>query len=205
MQVRRETPTRSDVVLLLIVLALASVGCGSQETPTLGRPTAIAPMIAEVHPTVTATPQSVRVLRVMAVSQVVRNDEYYFDNCSAGAPATRPFSDAAQVQMAVTIADQATQLTGSATASIPADLKAKLATEVTATYQDVLDAARAEVSETTLYIGAHDRYNIVIVWEGRVYSGTMSFPMDGVAYTAGYTYRLEVPRPGTIKPGICTP
>ena len=48
------------------------------------------------------------------------------------------------------------------------------------------------------------RSYIVIVWEERVYSGTVSFPTDGVAYITGYTYTLEVPRAGGVKPGICT-
>ena len=68
-----------------------------------------------------------------------------------------------------------------------------------------LDAAVSKVSETTLYINAHDRYNLVIIWEERVYASTVTFSMDGTAYTAEYKYLLEVPRPGSIKPGICTP
>jgi hypothetical protein len=204
--VRRETHTWSNALLLLATLALVSVGCGDQPTQTPNLPTATAPpIIAEVKPTGTATPPAIRVLQVMPVSQVTRNDEYYFDNCSPDIPATRPLSEAAQVQMSVTIADQATQLAGSATAPIPADVKDRLAAEVKVAYQQALDAARAKVSQTTLFINAHDRYNIVIVWEERVYSGTVSFPMDGVAYTTEYTYTLEVPRAGSIKPGICTP
>ena len=203
---RRQTPKWSNVLLLLAILPLASVGCAGQATPTVGAPTATAaPIIAEVKPTVTPTPQTIRVLRVMPVSQVTRNDEYYFDNCSPSTPATRPLSEAAQVQVAVTITNQATPLTSSATVSLPAEMKEELAAAVCAAYQDALDTALAKMSQTTLYIGAHERYNVVIVWEAQVYSGTVSFPMDGVAYTAEYTYTLEVPRPGTIKPGICTP
>jgi hypothetical protein len=204
--VSRETQTWSSTLLLLAILALVSAGCGGQATQMPNPPTATAPpLVAEAKPTLTATPQTIRVLQVMPVSQVTRNDEYYFDNCSPDIPATRPLSEAAQVQMSVTIADQATQLAGSATAPIPADVKDRLAAEVKVAYQQALDAARAKVSQTTLFINAHDRYNIVIVWEERVYSGTVSFPMDGVAYTTEYTYTLEVPRAGSIKPGICTP
>ena len=203
---RRETQTWSNALLLLVILALVSTSCAGQATPTLNQPTETEPpLIAEAQPTVTATPPAIRVLKVMPVSQVTRNEEYYFDNCSPDTPATRPFSEAAQVQMAATIADQATQLTGSATVSLSAEVKEKLAREVRAAYQEVLDTARTTVSQTTLFCNAHERYNIVIVWEEHVYSGTVSFPMDSVAYTTEYTYTLEVPRPGTIKPGICTP
>jgi len=204
--VRRQTQTWSNALLLLAILTLVTTGCASPATATPTRPAATAtPLIAQAKPTVTATPQVIRVLKVMPVAQVTRNDEYYFDNCSPSMPATRPFSEAAQVQMAVTIAEQASQLSGSATTSLPADVKETLAIEVKAAYQETLDAARAKVSQTTLFIDAHDRYNIVIVWEEQVYTGTVTFPMDGVAYTTEYTYILEVPRPGTIKPGICTP
>jgi hypothetical protein len=140
----------------------------------------------------------------MPVAQVTRNDDYEFNNCGGQYPATRSLSEAAQVQAAVTIADQATQLTSSATASIPADVKDQLAAEVQAAYQEALDTARMTVSQTTLFTNAQERNYIVIVWEERIYSGTVSFPMDGVAYTTEYTYTLEVPRAGSVKPGICT-
>ena len=205
MRVRRETPAWRDALLLLAVLALACTACGSQATPASSPPTATAPpLIAEVKPTVTATPQAVRVLQVMPVAQVTRNDDYEFNNCGGQYPATRSLSEAAQVQMAVAIADGATQLTTSATAPIPADVKLKLAAEVEAAYQEALAAARATVSQTTLFSDAQERNYIVIVWEERLYLGTVSFPMDGVAYTTEYTYTLEVPRAGSVKPGICT-
>jgi hypothetical protein len=132
----------------------------------------------------------------MPVAHVTRNDEYYFDNCSGDYPVTRSLSEAAQVQKALTVTDQAVQLSSSATAPIPADVENKLGAEIEAAYQEELEAARATVIQTTLFANAHDRYNIVIVWEERVYSGTISFAMDGVAYSAGYTYTLEVPRGG---------
>jgi len=191
---------------MLAALTLVSASCSSQPTPVASPPAATAPpIIAEIQPTATATPPAIRVLRVMPVSQDTHNDEYYFDNCSPDIPATRPFSEAAQVQMSVTIAEQATQLTGSATASIRAELKERLAAEVQAAYRETFAAASEKVSQTTLYVDAHDRYHVVVVWEAQVYSGTISFPMDGVAYTTEYTYTLEVPRAGSIKPGICTP
>ncbi len=203
---RRPTKSRSNTLLLLAILALASASCGSQAGQVPSMPTAAAPpAIAEVKPTATATPPAIRVLRVMPVSQVTRNDEYYFDNCSPDIPATRPFSEVAQVQMAVAVAGQATQLTGAATAPIPEAVKGQLVAEVAKTYQDTFAAAKAEVAGVTLFANAHDRYTVVIVWDARLYSGSVSFPMDGVTYTAEYTYTLEVPRTGTIKPGICTP
>ena len=203
-------------MLLLAILALLSTSCGSPATPT-NQPAATAPPpTAQAEPTViatasrlpsgeAATPKTIRVLQVMPVAQVTRNEEYYFDNCSASTPATRPLSEAAQVQMAVVVVDQATQLTGSAKVSLPTEVKEKLATEVKAAYQEALNTARSTVSQTTLFCNAHDRYNVVILWEQRVYAGTVSFPMDGITYSAEYTYTLEVPKPGTIKPGICTP
>lgn len=188
-------------LLLLAALAWIGAGCGVPGTPTR-QPTAT---VVEVPPAPSPTPKAVRVLLVEPVSQVTRNDEYYFDNCSPSAPATRSFSVAAQVTETVTIADQATQLTGSATAPISAAKKDELAEAVREAYKATLEAAVSKVSQTSLYIGAHDRYNVVIVWEERTYSSTVTFPMDGVSYSADYTYLLEVPRPGTIKPGICTP
>lgn len=202
---RRETQTWSNALLLLVILALVSSACAGQATPTPNPPTATAPpLIAEAQPTVTATPAAIRVLQVMPVAQVTRNDDYEFNNCGGQYPATRSLSEAAQVQAAVTIADQATQLTSSATASIPSDVKDQLAAEVQAAYQEALDTARMTVSQTTLFTNAQERNYIVIVWEERIYSGTASFPMDGVAYTTEYTYTLEVPRAGSVKPGICT-
>jgi len=144
------------------------------------------------------------VIRVAPVAQVTRNDEYYFDNCSGQHPVTRSLAEAAHVQKTLTVADQAVLLSSSATAPIPADVKDKLSAEIEAAYQEALEAAGTIVSQTTLFANAHERNTVVIVWEQRVYSGTVSFPMDGVAYSAEYSYTLEVPRPGTVKPGICT-
>ena len=202
---RPETQVWSNALLLLAILALTCTACATQATPTPSQPTATAPsVVAEAKPTVTAAPATIRVLQVMPVAQVTRNDDYEFNNCGGQYPATRSLSEAAQVQMAVTIPDQATQLTSSATASIPADVKDQLATAVEAAYQEALAAARATVSQATLFSDAQERNYIVIVWEERIYSGTVSFPMDGVAYTTEYTYTLEVPRAGSVKPGICT-
>jgi len=161
--------------------------------------------MAEPIPTPTTAAPAYRVLRVLPVARVTRNDEYYFDNCSPSAPATRSFSVAARVSETVTIADQATQLTGSTTAPIPAAKKDELAEAVRQAYKSDLDEAVSKVSQTTLYCGAHDRYNVVIVWEERLYASTVTFTMDGTSYSAEYKYLLEVPRPGSIKPGICTP
>lgn len=194
-----------SAVLLLAALAWFGAGCGNRATPSAPPTPTPVTQATEVPPAPSPTPKAVRVLLVEPVSQVTRNDEYYFDNCSPSAPATRSFSVAARVSETVTIADQATLLTGSATAPIPPALKEELAAEVKAAYKATLDEAISKVSQTTLYINAHDRYNVVIIWEERLYASTVTFPMDGKTYTAEYKYLLEVPRPGTIKPGICTP
>ncbi|HNR96923.1 MAG TPA: hypothetical protein PKH89_08135 [Anaerolineae bacterium] len=194
------------VLLLFAALLWISVGCTGQPTPARNQPPTVeAPPVAEGKPTAAIAAPAYRVLRVLPVSQVTRNDEYYFDNCSPSSPAARSFSVAARVAETVTIADQATELTGSATVPIPAAIKDELAEAVRQAYSSELDAAVSKVSETTLYINAHDRYNLVIIWEERVYASTVTFSMDGIAYTAEYKYLLEVPRPGSIKPGICTP
>ena len=186
---------------MLAILGFACTGCASRGTSTTNQPTAF---VAEVQPTVTATPETIRVLPVMPVTQATRNDEYYLDNCSSSTPVTRSLAEGAAVQMSVTISDQATQVGGSLTAPISAEMKDRLATEVEAAYQEALDAARAAVSETILFTDAHARNYITIVWEERVYAATVCFSINGVAYVAEYTYTLEVPRAGSVKPGICT-
>lgn len=194
------------MALLFAALLWISVGCTGQTTsPGNQPPTVEATPVAVSKPTETTAAPAYRVLRVLPVSQVTRNDEYYLDNCSPSRPETRPFSAVAQVQESITIAAQASALSGSGSVVLPAELAKELAAAVKSTYQADLDQAVGKVSETNLYIGAHDRYNVVIVWEERVYAATVSFSMDGQAYTAEYRYVLQVPRPGSIKPGICTP
>ena len=197
---KKSVITRSSI-LLLAALAWLSAGCVNPATPT-AQPTST---VSEVPPEPSPTPKSVRVLLAEPVSQVTHNDDYYFDNCSPETPATRSLSEAAKVVETVTIADQATELTGSASVPIPAAVKDQLAAEVRAAYKAVFEEVISKVSQTTLYINAHERYNVLIIWEERLYTSTVTFPMDGKAYTAEYKYLLEVPQPGTKKSGVCTP
>jgi hypothetical protein len=202
---QRCTAVWPSVVGLLAVVVLCGA-CNGQPTPvasvTASPPTVAAPAST---PAPTSTPSLVRVLMVAPVSRVTRNDEYYFDNCSGGYPVTRPFSEAARVTETLTLAEQASAISTNATVPIPAEMRAKLEAEIKLAYQETAQSARSLVSQTTLFCNAHDRNNTVIVWEERTCASVVSFPLDGVAYSAEYTYLLEVPRPGTVKPGICTP
>lgn len=197
--------------LVLMSLLAGSTCCGQSPTatPSTTRPaTPVAAVAATPTSTTllpTPTPSAIRVLVVAPVSRVTRNDEYYFDNCSGDYPVTRPFSEAAQVTETLTLAEQASAISTSATVPIPAEMRAKLEEAIKLAYQETAQSARSLVSQTTLFCNAHDRNNTVIVWEERTCASVVSFPLDGAAYSAEYTYLLEVPRPGTVKPGICTP
>lgn len=200
-------------MLLLSVLALACTACTTQGMPTPSQSAVAAPTrVAEVKPTATvraeptaaAKPQTIRVLRVMPVTRVTHNEEYEFNNCGGETPVTRSLSEVAQVHVSVTIAEQATELTGTTAKTIPPEVRDQLCLEIRTAYRAELDTASATVAETVLAAGAQERNFVTIVWEEHVYSGAVSFPLDGVAYTAEYTYTLEVPRAGSIRPGICT-
>lgn len=195
--------------LWLIALALTCASCASPARPSPAQATTTkVPAVAEggrLTPTTAPQQETIRVLKTTPVVRVTRNDDYYFDNCSGTYTTTRSLSEAAQVRRSVRVAEQATTIGGSAAVVIPTDLREQIIRAVEVAYKPVCEAALSEVAQTTLLAEAHARYNIVIVWEERVYSGSVSFSLDGVAYTAEYTYTLEVPRAGTVKPGICTP
>jgi hypothetical protein len=198
--------------LVLAACLLALTGCSQSPTAEPAPPTTkpvvagqTQPPPAVLSPTQTTSASPYRVLVVPPVLQITRNDEYYFDNCSGDYPVTRSFAEAAQVTTALTLAEQASALSGETKLTIPAGLRAELEAEIAAAYGEAARSARALVAQTTLFCDAHNRNYTVVIWEERVYASVVSFSLDGVAYSAEYSFVLEVPRPGTVKPGICTP
>jgi hypothetical protein len=176
------------VHIFVLLIALSGSACGGQPKP-----------VAK-----TTDIESIRVAVVAPISRVLYNDEFYLDNCSGDSEVRRPLASIAQVEKSVALAAEATATTTGTTAAIPEELKAKLLTQIELVYQETLDTARSNLEQTEMVAGAHTRFTFTIIWEEQEFASTVSFAMNGITYTAPYTYTLHIPRLGSAKPGICS-
>lgn len=214
-------------MLVLSMLALyLCAACGGKPAATRTLPTALPEAIVEVSPaaavptgtaaatavppTPTAAPRPIRVIKTAPVANVVSNEEYPFSNCGGTVPLQQPFSAAAQVSAEVVIADVATRSDGT-TIAVDDARRAELAQEVELAYAPELAAARAAVDEARLVAAPFTRWNVLIIWEDRVFAAAVSFPSDGptagaapLTATTAYTYTQHVPSIGYYMTMPCT-
>lgn len=174
--------------ILLLLIALSCSACRGQLKPSAK----------------SAEMESIRVAVVAPTSRILRSEEFYLDNCSGLKEARQPLASIAQVEKSVSLAAAATAAKTGTTAAIPEELKAKLVTQIELAYQEAFDTATSNVEQTEMVAGAHTRFTFVIIWEEQVFASTASFVMNGITYTAPYTYTLHIPRLGSAKQGICS-
>lgn len=176
------------VRILTLLIALSCSACNSQSKP-----------VAK-----SADTESIRVAVVAPASRILRNDDFYLDNCSGLSEVRQPLASTAQVEKTVSIAAEATAVKTGAAAAIPEELKAELVTQVELTYQEVFETTSSNVDQTEMVAGAHTRFTFTIIWEEQEFASTVSFAMNGITYIAPYTYTLHIPRLGSARPGICS-
>ena len=83
-------------------------------------------------------------------------------------------------------------------------MRAKLEAEVERAYREAYERAKASVEQTELTVPAWRIRTYKIDWEEQEFSLTVSFLMNGKAYTASYTYKLCVPREAGFRETSCT-
>jgi len=176
------------VRILTLLIALSCSACNSQSKP-----------VAKLVDT-----ESIHVAVVAPASRILRNDDFYLDNCSGRSEVRQPLASAAQVEKSVSIAAEATAVKTGAAAAIPEELKTELVAQVERAYQGVFETAKSNLDQTEMVAGAHTRFTFTIIWEEQEFASTVSFAMNGITYTAPYTYTLHIPRLGSAKPVICS-
>jgi len=119
--------------------------------------------------------------------------EIHMKNCGVWTEWRQSLGPEFEVQQSVSIEAQATATESGAVAEIPEELRAKLAMEVELAYQQTFEAARSEQNQIELVAGPNTDYVYVILWVEKKFASTVSFSMNGIAYTAPYTYTLCVP------------
>ncbi|MGQ9494299.1 MAG: hypothetical protein ACUVR2_11165 [Anaerolineae bacterium] len=189
------------IVLLAVMLLLACGACSSQATPAaLSKPTESVAM-ASASP----TPEEVILVAVVEpASQVIRNDTYYFDNCSGTTERRQALSTVAQVQKSLTLGSEATATDSGQKTTLSEECRAKLMLEIEKAYQQRLAAIQAKIEQEEMVAGAYLRFNYTIIWEEQQFASTVSFAMNGQTYTVPYTYTLLVPSLGSAKSVPCS-
>lgn len=194
---------KSHVLTLLLLAGMLMLGCGAcsnQATPaTVSKPTESVAMAS-------ASPTPEKIIQVTIVepaSHVIRNDTYYFDNCSGTKERRQSLGTVAQVQKSLALDSEATATNGQKT-QISEECHAKLMIEIEKAYQDKLAALQAEVEQQEMIAGAYSRFNYTIIWEEWQFASTASFTLNGQSYTIPYTYTLLVPRLGSAKSVPCS-
>lgn len=175
--------------------------CSSQATPAaVSKPTEGVAM-ASASPT---PEEIIQVTVVEPVSQVIRNDTYYFDNCSGTEERRQALSTVAQVQKSLTLGAEAKAMESGQGTAISEECRAKLTLEIEKAYQDRLAAIQADLAQEEMVAGAYSRFNYTIIWEEQRFSSTVSLTLDGQSYTIPYTLTLFVPSLGSAKSIPCS-
>jgi hypothetical protein len=102
-------------------------------------------------------------------------------------------SEHAQVALSITISDKATPTTTSNDLELTPEIKAALEENVKITYQTVYEAEIARVAQTDILVPVGKIYTYSVYWRKQSFSSTISFTLDGITYTAPYTYSLDLP------------
>lgn len=169
------------LLILLLLGGMLLLGCGacsSQATPAaLSKPTG-GMATASASPT---PEEIIQVTVVEPVSHVIRNDTYYFDDCSGTKERHQSLGTVAQVQKSLTLGNEATATDGQKT-SILEERRAKLMIEIEKAYQDKLAALQTEIEQQEMVAGAYSRFNYTIIWEEWQFASTASFARDGQSY-----------------------
>lgn len=180
----------SGLWALVVALCLTCVGCGSQQRPS-------------------ATPEGVETISVALAEPVKRelnaqSVELQLRNCETDTELRRPLASEVEIQKQISIAKEATAVASGELAEIPPEVRAKLEAEVERAYREAYERAKASVEQTELTVPAWRIRTYKIDWEEQEFSSTVSFLMNGEAYTASYTYKLCVPKEAGFRETSCT-
>ncbi len=195
--------------LIVVTLCLLAVGCSSAPTPTptpvpptvTPRPTAT-PTVTPVPPT--PTPEPPQVALVEPEVSTVDYEEFEWRNCDTLEELVRLVASVAPVQVEANIAEYATPASGGDGLAVADDLRKELEALVCEAYEETFNQAQAEGANDEFVVPPDRVISFRVLWEEHKYVGTVSFPVDGVTYSAEYTYIMMVPKRAGYRMISCT-
>jgi hypothetical protein len=125
-------------------------------------------------------------------------------NCETTTELRRPLASEVEIRIQISIAEEATAVASGESAEIPPEVRAELETKVERAYQEAYERAKASLEQTELTVPAWRIRRYEIDWEEQEFSSTVSFLMNGKAYTASYIYKLCAPRKAGFQEMPCT-
>ena len=148
--------------------------------------------------------QSAQITIVEPETDVVGYEKYDVKNCdSALSDLQEPVATNFKVKQKISIADQATPVASGTTYQISATEKESLANLVEDAYQQIYQAAQADL-EKQEFVAPKDRIaNYSIRWDAQVYKSTLLYDFKGEAHSVEYQYTLTIPVVGESTIAIC--
>ena len=125
-------------------------------------------------------------------------------NCETTTELRQPLASEVEIQVQISIAEEATAVASGELAGIPPEVRAELEAEVEHAYREAYERAKASLEQTELTVPAWRIRTYKIDWEEQEFSSTVSFLMNSKAYTASYMYKLCVPRKAGFQEISCT-
>jgi hypothetical protein len=178
----------SGLWVLVVALGLMCVGCGGQQKPS-------------------ATPEVAETISV-ALAEPVRHEldgqSIELRNCETDTELRRPLASEVEIRIQISIAEEATAVASGESAEIPPEVRAELEAKVELAYQETYERVKASAEQTELTVPAWRIRRYEIDWEEQEFRSTVSFLMNGKAYTASYMYKLCVPRKAGFQEMSCT-
>lgn len=178
----------SGLWALVVALGLICVGCGGQQKP------GATPEVAETISVALAEP-----VRHELDGQLIE-----LRNCETDTELRRPLASEVEIQIQISIAEEAMAVAGSESAEIPPEVRAELEARVELAYQETYEKVKASAEQTELTVPAWRIRRYEIDWQEQEFSSTVSFSMNGKAYTAPYVYKLCVPKKVGFQEMSCT-
>ena len=110
----------------------------------------------------------------------------------------------APVRQRISIAEEATSVGTGTAIEIPADTLANLNVQIEGAYQQEYEQAVASTEQVEFNIPGHMIHMYKIIWNQQVFHSIVSFSIKNQAYTASYTYELEIPELDSATVMACT-
>jgi hypothetical protein len=169
-------------------LGLMCVGCGGQQEPS-------------------ATPEVAETISV-ALAEPVRHELdgqlIELRNCETDTELRRTLASEVEIRTQISIAEEATAVASGESAEIPPEVRAELEAKVELAYREAYERAKASAEQTELTVPVWKIRRYKIDWEEQKFGSTMSFLMNGKAYTVFYMYKLYVPKKVGFQEIPCT-
>ncbi|MFO8036621.1 MAG: hypothetical protein R6U57_08380 [Anaerolineales bacterium] len=146
----------------------------------------------------------IQVEKVTPTVQTLHSEILDVRNCETTEDLHQSLYDFQEVQTKIEIHPTATQIGTGNRMEIPKETNSILLHEIKKAYQPELKEAVIALKETKIHVPADKIHMYQIQWLAKTYHATISFSLDGEAYEASYTYRLEIPQIESSRVMSCT-